>query len=155
MYAYTLSLLGDRQQAQDVMQETNLILWEKSDQFRPGSNFAAWMLKIAYFQVMTHRRRRRKLEQFVFDDNLLENLAAESSAATDWQERQQAALQACLEKLPERQREIVHRRYSEGYSIRKLAGQLGAAAPAIKQTLFRARSNLIKCVQFRLQEGIS
>ena len=32
LFAYTLSMLGDRQQAHDVMQETNMILWRKADQ---------------------------------------------------------------------------------------------------------------------------
>ncbi len=54
LFAYTLSMLGDRQQAQDVMQETNMILWRKADQFRLGTNFGAWMLKVAYFQVVAH-----------------------------------------------------------------------------------------------------
>jgi RNA polymerase sigma-70 factor (ECF subfamily) len=60
-YAYALSLLGNGQQAQDVMQETNLALWRKADQFPPATNFAAWMMK--------------------------------------------GALRACLEKLPDRQRD--------------------------------------------------
>ena len=137
------------------MQETNLILWEKSDQFQLGTNFAAWMLKIAYFQVMSHRRQRRKHEHFAYDDAFLEGLAEESFEKTHLMERQQMALQSCLDKLPARQKEIVHRRYSEGYSIKRLADQLGIAAAAIKQTLFRARTNLIKCVQFRMQEGHS
>ena len=47
LYAYVLSLVGDRQQAQDVMQETNIVLWRKASQFTLGTNFGAWMLKVA------------------------------------------------------------------------------------------------------------
>ena len=119
LFAYVLSLVGDRQQAQDVMQETNIVLWRKASQFKLGTNFGAWMLKVAYYQVM---------------------------------EQQQAALQTCLQKLPGRQRDIVRRRYREGASIKAVAEQLGIAASAIKQTLFRARCSLIDCVRFRIKE---
>ena len=154
LYAYTLSLLGDRQHAMDVMQETNLILWRKAEQFRPGTNFSAWMLKVAYLQILTHRRNYQKHEVFV-DNAFLERLAEHSAASIDSMDQQQTALYICLEKLPARQRDIVRRRYIEGASIKSVAAQLDIAASAIKQALFRARTSLIKCVQFRLKESVS
>ena len=57
LYAYVLSLLGNRTQAEDVMQETNAVLWRKAHDFKLGTNFGAWMLKVAHFQVMAHRRK--------------------------------------------------------------------------------------------------
>ncbi len=152
LFAYVLSLLGDRQQAQDVMQETNIVLWRKAAQFKLGTNFGAWMLKVAYYQVMEHRRKMNKLALFVADDDFLAQLAEEAAGCSNRMEEQQAALQTCLQKLPDRQRDIVRRRYTEGASIKSVAEQLGIAASAIKQTLFRARTHLIACVRFRLKE---
>ena len=57
LYAYGLSLPGNRQQAQDVMQETNLVPWHKADQFPPATNFETWMMKVASYQVLDHRRK--------------------------------------------------------------------------------------------------
>jgi RNA polymerase sigma-70 factor (ECF subfamily) len=151
LFAYTLSMLGDRQQAQDVMQETNMILWRKADQFRLGTNFGAWMLKVAYLQVVAHRRKLNRQAMFVVDDDFLAQLAAETVETSEVMERQQEALHICLEKLPDRQRDIVRRRYSEGASIKAVAEQFGLAASAIKQALFRARTSLIECVRFRLK----
>jgi RNA polymerase sigma-70 factor (ECF subfamily) len=152
LYAYVLSLVGDRQQAQDVMQETNIVLWRKAGQFRAGTNFGAWMLKVAYYQVMEHRRKLNRQALFVVDDDFLAELAQEAVDASETMELQQAALRNCLEKLPDRQRDIVRRKYTEGASIKDVAAQLGLAASAIKQTLFRARGNLIDCVRFRMKE---
>lgn len=152
LFAYVLSLLGDRQQAQDVMQETNIVLWRKAAQFRPGTNFGAWMLKVAYYQVMEHRRKMNKQAIFIADDQFLSELAEEAVEGCEALERQQAALRTCLRRLPDRQRDIVRRRYTEGASIKAVAEQLGIAASAIKQTLFRARCSLIDCVRFRLKE---
>ena len=52
LYAYVLSLLGDPDQANDVLQETNLVLWRNAGEFQMGSNFRAWAFRIAHFQVM-------------------------------------------------------------------------------------------------------
>jgi RNA polymerase sigma-70 factor, ECF subfamily len=152
LFAYALSLLGDREQAQDVMQEINMILWRKADQFRPGTNFGAWMPKVAYFQVMAHRRKFNRQAMFVGDDDFLSQPAAEAVVSCEVMEQQQAALQNCLTKFPDRQRDIVRRHYFEGASIKVVAEQLGLAAAAIKQTLFRARTSLIECVRFRMKE---
>jgi len=155
LFAYVLSLLGNRQHAEDVMQETNMILWRKSDQFQLGTNFGAWMLKVAYYQVMDHRRKRNKLALFVDDENFLAELAEEAAISTELTERQQEALQICLTKLPARQRDLVRLRYSEGASIQSVAERIGSAAAAVKQALFRARTNLIECVQHRMKAQLT
>lgn len=155
LFAYVLSLLGDRQQAEDVMQETNMVLWRKSDQFKLGTNFNAWMLKVAYYQVLDHRRRRNKRVLFIKNDEFLAELAEAASSSTDLIERQQDALHKCLDRLPDRQRDMVSRRYSEGASIKSVAQQIGIAATAVKQALFRARVSLIECVNHRMKEQLT
>ena len=74
MFAYILSLLGNRTQAEDVMQETNAVLWRKAHEFKLGTNFGAWMLRVAYFQVMAHRRKITR-DRLVFDDDFLADIA--------------------------------------------------------------------------------
>lgn len=70
LYAYVLSLLGDPDQANDVLQEANLVLWRNAGEFQMGSNFRAWAFRIAHFQVMAHRQRQLR-DRLVFDDELL------------------------------------------------------------------------------------
>lgn len=102
--------------------------------------------------MLEHRRKLNKRAIFIADEEFLAVLAEESAERSETLERQQSALQACLQKLPDRQRDIVRRRYTEGASIKGVAEQLGIAASAIKQTLFRARCSLIQCVRFRMKE---
>ena len=85
MFAYILSLLGNRTQAKDVMQETNSVLWLKAHEFKLGTNFGAWMFKVAYFQVMAHRRRLTR-DRLVFDDDFLQGIAAEAEQQSELQE---------------------------------------------------------------------
>ncbi|OUW19257.1 MAG: RNA polymerase subunit sigma-70 [Opitutales bacterium TMED158] len=152
LYAYALSLLGNRESAKEVMQETNIIMWRKAEQFKLGTNFGAWMMKIAYYQSLEFRRKQNRQAVFIEDEEFLSTLAVEAADSTDTLEQQQMALQRCLERLPDRQRDLVRRRYTEGASIKLVAEQIGIAASAVKQTLFRARSKLIECVRFRLKE---
>ena len=70
LYAYVLSLLGDPDQANDVLQEANLVLWRTAGEFQMGSNFRAWAFRIAHFQVMAHRQRQLR-DRLVFDDEML------------------------------------------------------------------------------------
>lgn len=138
------------------MQETNLIMWRKCDQFQMGSNFAAWMMRIAYLQTLTYQRKLAKEDVFIGDEDFLGRLAAEaveSTKDTGLHERRQEALRRCIEKLPDRQREIVRSRYSEGSSIKTIAESLSLAATAVKQVLYRARISLISCVEIEIKEG--
>ena len=130
MYAYALSLFGNRQQAQDVMQETILILWRKADQFQPDTKFAAWMMKVAYYQVLDHRRKLNKQTIFIGDDEFLGKLAEQASEFSEVMEERQDALRACLYKLPDRQRDIVRRRLDHvGCTANRQCCQRGEADP--------------------------
>lgn len=146
LYAYVLSLLGDRTQAEDVMQETNAVLWRKADDFKLGTNFGAWMLKVAYYQVMAHRRRLTR-DRLVFDDDFVQDIAASAEEQCDQQEAKQRLLNDCIGKLNERYQQLIRRRYTEGATLKAIAAQTGQSENTIKQALFRARAALIECVK--------
>ena len=143
----SLSLLGNRQHAQDVMQETNLLLWRKANQYQSGTNFPAWMMKVAYFQVLAYRRKLNRQAIFIADEDALANFAEEALEAKHFIEERRDLFRQCQSKLPERQRDLVRRRYTEGAAIKAVAEQIGSSVAATKQALFRARENLIRCVR--------
>ena len=58
LYGYILSLAGNPDAANDVLQDVNIVLWKQSSQFKPGSNFKAWSFRIAHFQYMAYRQKR-------------------------------------------------------------------------------------------------
>ena len=74
LWAYVFSLLPDHGAAQDVLQETNLTLWRKANEFQTGTSFLAWSCQVAYFHVLSHRRRVRR-DRLVFDEEVLAYLA--------------------------------------------------------------------------------
>ncbi len=151
LYAYVLSLLGDPDQANDVLQEANLVLWRNAAEFQLRSNFRAWAFRIAHFQVMAHRQRQLR-DRLVFDDEMLAVLDPAARVVDETYEERQERLTACLERLPVAQRDLLRQRYADGLSLQAIADSVRRTANAVAQTLFRARRTLIDCVS-RLAEG--
>ncbi len=103
LYAFILSLVRQPADADDVLQKTNIILWQKAGEFQPGSDFRAWAFRIAQWQVMAHAKRKQR-SRLEFDDELIGRIASDADAElADFDERR-AALLTCLQKLTSRQR---------------------------------------------------
>lgn len=72
---FILSLMPGSSDVDDVLQETNLILWEKRKKFVKGTNFLAWATTVARFQVMRHRTTMKRSREVPFSDECLNDLA--------------------------------------------------------------------------------
>lgn len=151
MLQFLTSLTGSRHLADDVLQETNAILWKKRTAFEPGTNFKAWAFQTAFFQAKNHlRREARRGRREVVSDQLLEKIAApQLSPAPDSDERRGALLR-CLAKLREEHRQLVLRRYYGRTELADLATELGTSANALAQKLHRIRAKLLTCIRAEL-----
>ena len=69
-------MTADANTADDVLQETNLVLLRKESDFQPGTDFVAWASQVAAFQVKNDRAKRGR-DRLTFDDALLGQLASE------------------------------------------------------------------------------
>jgi RNA polymerase sigma-70 factor (ECF subfamily) len=155
VYAYILTLLPNRADADDVLQEASLVLWDKFDERHPPDDFAAWGCRIAYFKVLdfykkSHRCRVR------FSQALLERLgeAAVEQAATLQLDPRREALAGCIDKLNPRDRDLLARRFAEGATTRSTARQVGRSVEAVYKALAKIRQALFDCVTRTLaQEG--
>lgn len=146
VYGYILSILPDRSMAQDVLQEVNMTAWQKRADFMAGTSFFAWASKIAYFHVLSHRRKMSR-DRLVFDDDVLDYLAERQLEREEEVNRRAVALKACLQKLPAAQKQLVEQRYAPGGSVQDIAAKAGKSVGAISQTLYRIREGLMKCVE--------
>ena len=145
LFGFVLALLGDVDQANEVLQETNLVLWRKSDEFTPGSDFKAWSFRVAHFQVMAFRQRQIR-DRLVFGDDLLEQITREASKRDEEYQLRVDRLENCIDQLPEHNREVLCRFYDDGQSLEMIAAALNRTANAVGQMLFRIRKALIACV---------
>jgi len=144
--AFIHSLLPNSPVADDVLQNTNVVLWKKRNRFKEGTNFHAWAFKIARIQVQHQYDRAKRETRLVFSESLLEHIA--SSAKTNAsRERNLAILEGCMEKLTEKQRQIVNARYTPDKSLEQHAENTGATAGSLRISLYRIRAILRQCVE--------
>lgn len=147
LYGYVHALLADSHAAQDVLQETNVVLWRKFDEFTEGTSFLAWARRVALFQIKAHRRDMSR-ERLLFDDALLDVIAQDAEARGPLVTARSEALEVCLAKLGEEQRELVTQRYGEaGASLREIAQRTGKSLAAVTMALSRIRHALVECVE--------
>jgi len=146
--AFVLALVPHWSDADEIVQVTRIRLWEQFDQYDPAKDFAAWARAIAYFQVLTHRKKAGR-RSAILSQSAMEKLAAEAEQFQGTSARHEA-LSECLERLPASQREILSRCYSGDTSIQLLANDLGRSFNALRQSLFRLRKSLYQCIERRL-----
>jgi RNA polymerase sigma-70 factor (ECF subfamily) len=149
LYAAISALLGGVEGAQDVLQETNIVLLEKAGDYDPARPFAPWALAFARFQVMAWRKRQSR-DRLVLDDELIAVLAERMAADSASPGRRLDALEKCLNKLPAESRTIVDARYIQGNPVHDIAAKLGRSVNVISVTLFRIRKTLLDCMRATL-----
>jgi RNA polymerase sigma-70 factor (ECF subfamily) len=149
LYAYVCALLGGSADAGDVLQETNLVLWSKADEFDPQRPFLPWAYRFAYLQVLAHRKRRQR-SRLVLDDLLLEQVAQEYHRHDADADGQLAALDGCVGKLAPEQRDLLTRRYTHNESVMSLADRLGQSPNVVSASLYRIRKALLRCLEATL-----
>lgn len=146
IFAFIRSLVFSRADADDVLQETALVLWEKFDQFEPGTRFDRWAFRIAHFQVMYHRQKKAR-DRLRFSDALVEQLGADMMAESQQLEASQAALAHCLETLPAPDHQLIRERYRGETTNRDLARESGRSESAISRALNRIYMKLLLCIE--------
>ncbi|QDU56943.1 sigma-70 family RNA polymerase sigma factor [Aeoliella mucimassa] len=156
LQGYIFTLTADREATQDILQSTNLVIWDKADQFDPGSNFIAWAFQIARLQVLAYRKRQMRCK-LVFSDELVSELAKviSSEATEDWFEVRQDALSKCLAGISAEHRDLFLLRYRSGLKMRDIATRVGKTATSVEKMIGRLRVALLRCVKHRLGEEVS
>lgn len=154
LHAFILSMVWNATEADDVLQETNLVLWEKVAEFDASRPFLPWAMRFAQFQALAWlKRHRRQTERFVFDDDLAKLLADEAAMHEPAFDVRQHALASCLQKLPSEQRRLIARRYEPGGSVNAMAEKAKTTAKAVSDRLRRIRHALLGCIEKTIAEG--
>lgn len=150
LYAYIASVLPDPAATDEVLQETNIIVWRKFDQFVPESDFRAWVYRIAHFEIRKYLERQRRRQGVAFSDELVEELAATYEEREPLLEARRDVLPGCIEQLPPQDRELVDQVYGQGIDVPVLADRTGRAPTSLYRSLRRIRQLLFNCVELKL-----
>jgi RNA polymerase sigma-70 factor (ECF subfamily) len=152
IFSYIYTLVPSRSDADDLLQETSLVICEKFDDFEPGTDFVAWAGQIAYWQVRYFRQKFAR-GKVLFNQDVLDAVAKTADKMTGELDQRQEALAGCLEKLPARDRQFVLTRYEQGSGVREAARQSGRSMAAAYKALTRIRKLLYDCVTNQLAGG--
>lgn len=146
IFLFILSQISNPIEAEEILQETNLVIWNKFEQFEPGTNFKAWGCQIARYEVLKWLDRHRR-DKHYFSDDLMEQIAQEAlEESTEWELRREALTQ-CLKKLKPDDRELIQSRYAPGQSGKNMAEEIGRPLNSVYQSLGRIRRVLLECIQ--------
>jgi RNA polymerase sigma-70 factor, ECF subfamily len=145
LFLFICGLLFSRELAEDVLQETNLLLWQKRAEYRPGTNFYAWACQIAFYKVCKARdQQRRKVP--AFSELFLQRMAPELQTLADAPNRMQDYLQECIAILADQDRALLERRYDDGVTTRSIADELGQSVRTVNRSLGRIHETLFDCI---------
>lgn len=150
--AFIISLLPGLPEAEDVIQNTNEVLWTKRESFELGTNFKAWALKTARFQVMALQQKLTRERKAPLDDDVMMMIAnqAEDKDATEINRKLQD-LNECIHLLQMKDQELVLHRYWKKTKLNDYANATGRSVSALKVALYRVRASLRQCVEHKIK----
>ncbi len=152
--SYIIAQIPGCSEVRDILQEVNILLWEKMSDFELGTNFGAWACTVAYYKVLEYRKKEKKNGFLVFSEELANTLSAESEV------REPAALEAkrnalhfCLQKLANKDRELLDARYnSPAGEMEHVSNETGRSRASLRVSLSRLRAGLKNCIVKRLSK---
>jgi RNA polymerase sigma-70 factor, ECF subfamily len=144
--AHVRRLVPTRADADDVMQEVSVVLWDKFADFREDADFRAWAFGVARFEVLAWLRDRGR-DRLVLDENVVAKIAEDTAADEPQLERQRDALEHCMKKVPDDQRALLMQAYQPGASIQEVAQASGRTITGFYQWLHRVRRMLLDCIR--------
>jgi len=145
IYSYIYTIMPNSADADEVFQETSVVLWRKFEEYRPDTNFFQWAARIAYFKVLSHRKKQKR-SRLVGSDEFIELVAADMEMHADQYLDRERALANCIAKLREKDRDLINRRYAPNGTVKVVAEQLGRPSKSIYAALGRIRRALLECV---------
>ena len=147
---FTSTLVMHREDVDEVVQQTFLTAWKKIDEFKRvegnlDRDFVSWICTIARFQSLGFVRKNRG-SRLLFDTGVVERLADQQLQGDLLQDERRETLSKCIEKLGEKQKELVRLYYRADESAAEIAKQQGMTRQAIFKRLRAIRSALMQCV---------
>jgi len=147
---YLHAVIRDHAAAEDVLQETALVLLRRFRDYDASRPFLAWALGVARFQVLGNRRDAAR-SLVTLDSELFERFTTVWAEVAPALSDEAAALQFCLERLAKRARQVVQMRYYEALSSDEIARRINSHPGSVRVLLQRVREKLRICIASELR----
>jgi RNA polymerase sigma-70 factor (ECF subfamily) len=150
VYAYIVTMLPNRTDAEEVFQQTSMALWKKWPQYDPSRDFVRWACGMAHLEVCNFLRKHAGRATVGLSEDVLQEVAQVRLDMHETLESRRQALLGCLNELKRQSRELLERCYAGKDSIRQIAEELDIRPNALYMTLKRLRRTLFDCINRRL-----
>jgi RNA polymerase sigma-70 factor (ECF subfamily) len=144
IYSFVLSTVGRQNVAEEIMQQTCLMMWRNFSHFEEGTNFSAWGKEIAKYEIFNYRKRKAK--ELLLDHESLNKVLEASQQVEKSSDQRMKALDGCLKKLTEKNRCLIQYRYNEGLTCSVIAEKMNFPISTIYKTLSRVHTSLQDCI---------
>jgi RNA polymerase sigma-70 factor (ECF subfamily) len=146
LYGYIHSLVPDLNHADDLFQQTALVLWGKFDEFDRARSFFAWACGVARFEAANFVRALARQRRFFGDELGLLLIEAHEEMAEDELADRRAALSRCVEQLRPADRALLTECYLEPAGVSAAATRRNRSVHSVYNSLRRIRQTLLQCV---------
>lgn len=141
LYRFALNIVGNTYDAEDIMQELLIKIWNRIDQYNEIENKEAWCMTVTRNMAIDKTRNRREASQDISDFHYLRDSDDTQDKKLEDAERF-GSIMALVNQLPEKQRMILHLRDVEGYTYQEIADMTESTLDFVKVSLHRARKTL-------------
>jgi RNA polymerase sigma-70 factor (ECF subfamily) len=151
VYRQAVRLMGSQEEAEEVVQDVFLAIYEKAQTFRGEAAFSTWLYRLTLNVALTRLRRKKRSREVHIEDYLprfQDDGHHEVRPVVDWSQDVEAAvtnddlrrvLQEALQQLSPLDKAVVVQSDLEGVSNAQIANALGLTVPAVKARLHRSR----------------
>lgn len=150
---YVHASLANWSDAEDVLQQVRVSLWERFDRFELGTDFNAWAFTTARYAILNHLANKSR-DRLLFAPEVLEWLVVDMTSSPAICDIRLEILPHCISKLSEKQRYLLLLCYESDFTMKEVATLLGRSTNATYIAVSRARKSLRKCIERQLAKRL-
>jgi len=150
LFAVALTMLKNKEQAEEALQEAYVRIWYKADYYKTGQGTVlTWMVSIVRYRaldMLRHKKVRKTHIDSEFDKIVTgdENIRDDEELSQDW--LNQDKIHTCMDELSAQQRQAIHLAYFNGFSHSEVVSHLGSPLGSVKSWIKRGLDSLQRCL---------
>ena len=144
VFLYILAAVGTKNIAEEIMQQTLLIMWRDFEKFETGTNFSAWGKKIAYHKILEYRKQNAK--SVLFDSDVMQRVLDMDKKTSMDSDQRVKALEGCMKKLKESSLRILSMRYNQQMSCKEISEEIDRPIQTVYKNMSRICIALKDCI---------
>lgn len=145
LFGFIVAMVPNHTDAEDILQETAVILWNKFNEYEQGTNFYAWAKQVAKNKVYEYYKSQKRFNSM--DLKFLETIQEANEPMLDTLEQRMTALRGCVRKLDRQDILLIQARFQKNLSLKRLAEQNNQSVHTLYKRLAHVFALLRTCTQ--------